>query len=138
MEEEPPSIRPISGNYSIVADFGHRFHPVLKEPKMHTGIDIKAPIGTPVVATSDGIIIKAEHGKSYGNYIIIKHDDEYETRYAHLSQLKVKSGERISKGSVIGLVGNTGMSTAPHLHYEVIKNGEKVNPKDYYPDIQRI
>jgi len=137
-KDEPPSIRPISGNYSITAGFGRRFHPVLKENKMHSGIDIKAPIGTPVLATSDGMIIKAEHGKSYGNYIVIKHDDEYETRYAHLSQLKVKPGETISKGSVIGLVGNTGASTAPHLHYEVIKNGEKVNPKDYYPAVQRI
>jgi len=141
IDDEPPSIRPISGNFSVVVGFGFRkkMYPVLSgSRKFHTGIDIKAPIGTPVVATSDGVIIKAENSRLYGNYILIRHDDEYETRYAHLSELKVKPGEKISKGSVIGLVGNTGLAIAPHLHYEVIKNGEKINPKDYYPIAQRI
>ncbi len=73
-----------------------------------------------------------EMENGHGNYIIVQHDETYKTKYSHLSKLKVKVGETIKKGKVIGLVGSSGMSTAPHLHYEVIKNGKKVNPKDYY------
>ena len=130
--DEPPSMHPLNGNFKMTSGFGQRMHPIYKKKKMHTGVDFRAPMGTDVVATSDGVIIKATYHKKHGNYIIVQHDDEYKTKYSHLSKLKVKEGDSVKKGNVIGLVGNSGMSTLPHLHYEVIKNGKKVNPKDYY------
>ncbi len=131
VNQEPPDAYPVLGDYPIVSSFGKRFHPVYKKAKFHKGIDIKAPTGTHVIATSDGIIIKAEQTDNYGMHIIIQHDKTYKSLYAHLSQMDVKVGEKVSKGQKIGEVGSTGRSTTPHLHYEVIKKGEKVNPEEY-------
>lgn len=128
---EPPNIAPINGKLSITSGFGMRIHPVFKEEKMHKGIDIKAPIGTPVQATSDGTVVTAEFNKFYGKYIVIKHDEQYQTLYAHLSKINVQAGQTIQKGDIIGAVGNTGPSPDPHLHYEVIKDGKYEDPEGY-------
>lgn len=129
---EPPTIHPLKGNFKVTSGFGEKMHPIKKVLKKHTGIDFKAPIGTPVHATSDGIIEKAVMQEtSYGYHIIIKHDDQYQTLYCHLAEIDVVVGQKVKKGEVIGAVGNTGASTGPHLHYEVIKDGKKVNPEPY-------
>lgn len=132
INQEPPEAYPVIGDYPIVATFGKRMHPIQKVMKHHNGIDIKAPIGTPVVASSDGIIVKVEKKEiGYGNHIVIKHDKTYKSMYAHLSMIDVKVGETVSKGQKIGEVGTSGSSLNPHLHYEVIKEGKKVNPEKY-------
>ena len=101
----------------------------------HNGIDILAPIGTKILALADGVIKEAKYDQEYGNYIIIKNDEEYETLYAHLDKINVKEGETILQGKEIGTVGSTGNSTAPHLHLELHYKGEPVNPLDYIEKI---
>lgn len=131
-ENNPPSIRPVDGG-EIAVNFGYGgVHPITKKDYVHNGIDIKAPMGTPVKSASDGIVAKARSKGGWGNLIVIKHDEEFETWYGHLQDFSVKEGEKVSKGQVIGHVGTTGYSTGPHLHYEVRKNGEKVDPVDYF------
>lgn len=130
--KEPPSKSPLGEDFKITAGYGYMQHPILKKRKFHRGIDLIAPSGTPVYATSDGTVVKAEEdAKGYGHHIILKHDSTYQTLYAHLSLIAVEEGQQIKKGELIGKVGNTGMSTGPHLHYEVIKNGKKVDPKPF-------
>lgn len=124
-----PSIKPIDANIS--STFGSKLHPIHKVKKMHKGIDFQANIGTPVIATADGVILLAGVHKKYGKRIQIKHDKGISTLYAHLSKIKVKKGQKIKQGELIGAVGSTGLSTAPHLHYEVRKNNKAVNPKQY-------
>lgn len=130
---DPPDIAPLDGKQSITAEYGPRMHPIFKKEMLHQGVDFKAPAGTPILATADGTVIFAKEEKFYGLKVIIQHDDHYESLYAHMSSIKVKAGEHIKKGTVIGLVGNSGASTAPHLHYEVLKDGQPVNPADYLP-----
>lgn len=130
---EPPDISPLDGQPKVSSGYGQRIHPVLKKKMLHRGIDFKAPMGTPIVATADGVIEFADEEKQYGLKIIIQHDGEYKSLYAHMSEIKVKAGDKVKKGTVIGLVGNSGASTAPHLHYEIIKAGKPVNPADYLP-----
>lgn len=129
--QDPPDISPLGEGFTVTSSFGKRMHPITKVIKLHQGIDLKAPMGTPVYATSDGIVVKAEFHKGYGNHIVIQHDEQYKTLYAQLSKIDVEVGEEIAKGTVIGAVGSSGMSTAPHLHYEVIKGGECQDPEDY-------
>lgn len=129
--QDPPSTTPLEGDYEITSDFGMRMHPIIKEKKMHLGVDFRAPVGTEVVATSNGIVVKAKYTKGYGNYVVIKHDESYETLYSQLSKINVSINQEIKKGEVIGLSGNSGSSTGPHLHYEVRKDGKAVNPADY-------
>ena len=114
----------------IVSGFGMRDHPVLDEPRMHTGIDIKAPVGTEVVATASGKVIIPEEqiGYGYGRPCLIEHKFGYQTLYGHLVRLQVYKNQFVQKGDVIGRVGDTGLSTGPHLHYEVRKNGKPLNP----------
>lgn len=132
---DPPNTYPLGKDFEVSSHFGMRFHPIYKKKKMHQGIDFKAPMGTPVYATADGVIEKAKlgtEGKGYGKHVVIKHDDDFQSLYAQLSEIKVKPGQSVKQGDLIGLVGSSGMSTAPHLHYEVIKNGKKVDPVDYF------
>ena len=130
---DPPSIKPLEGNFKINSGFGKMLKPGIKKRTFHTGIDFVAPLGTPVLATADGKVLVSKSNKSgYGKHIIIQHDDEFKTLYSHLSELKVKVGDEIKIGDVIGLVGSTGTSTGPHLHYEVIKDGKKVDPVEYF------
>ncbi|MDF1865612.1 MAG: M23 family metallopeptidase [Saprospiraceae bacterium] len=129
---EPPSINPLKGNFKVTAEFGKRMHPKLKVMKNHVGVDFKAPMGTPVLATSDGVIEKAIMQETgYGYHIYIKHDENYKTLYSHLSKIDVVVGQKVKKGDIIGAVGTTGASSGPHLHYEVIKDGKKINPEPY-------
>jgi murein DD-endopeptidase MepM/ murein hydrolase activator NlpD len=130
-----PAIQPISNKdlTRTASGWGFRIHPIYKILKFHYGMDFTAPTGTEVYATGNGKIITVEWSRrGYGNQIIIDHGYGYKTMYAHLSEFKVKLGQEVKRGDVIGLVGNTGLSTAPHLHYEVYLNGKKVNPINYY------
>ncbi len=125
-----PAIQPIAKRdlIRISSGFGMRFHPILKIMKMHTGIDFSARRGAPIYATGDGVVAHAKRSPSYGNEVFIKHGFGYQTRYAHMWKYTVHKGQKIKRGDRIGYVGNTGMSTGPHLHYEVIKNGKPVDP----------
>lgn len=125
-----PSRMPLS-NAVLTSDFGMRSHPVLGGRRKHSGIDLAAPSGTPVYATADGIISRADWFSSYGLYVSIEHGASLQTRYAHLSRLAVATGDTVSKGDLIGYVGSTGRSTGPHLHYEVRVDGLAVNPIPY-------
>ncbi|MFT4535076.1 MAG: murein DD-endopeptidase MepM/ murein hydrolase activator NlpD [Saprospiraceae bacterium] len=112
----------------ITSGFGLRMHPVSKTKRFHKGIDIQAIIGTPVVSTGNGKIKDAGYSSCSGHYILIKHNAQYSTRYAHLSKIDVTYSQSVAKGDTIGFVGNSGISLAPHLHYEVIKNETVVDP----------
>lgn len=118
----------------LLSGFGRRLHPIYKVMKMHDGIDFTAEKGTPIQATGDGKVIIAKRSPSYGKYVVIKHNDEYETLYAHLDKLMVKKGQKVTRGEQIGTVGSTGRSTAPHLHYEVHHKDRPVNPISYCVD----
>lgn len=129
---EPPSMAPIQGKAKISSNFGERMHPILKVKKMHKGMDFRAPIGTDVQVTSDGVVEKVEKKETgYGWHIVIRHDESYQTLYAQLSKIDVEVGQKVKKGDTIGAVGNSGASTGPHLHYEVIKDGEHQDPANY-------
>ncbi len=125
-----PSRAPLAVG-STSSGYGMRSHPVLGGQRSHKGIDPAAPTGTPVYATADGVIGRADWFSSYGLFVSIGHGSELETRYAHLSRLTVAAGQSVRKGDVIGYVGSTGRSTGPHLHYEVRVGGEAVNPVPY-------
>lgn len=125
-----PSRMPLS-NAALTSDFGMRTHPVLGGRRSHNGIDLAAPTGTPIHATADGMVSRADRYSSYGLYVQIEHGAALETRYAHMSRIAVAAGERVRKGDIIGYVGSTGRSTGPHLHYEVRVEGEAVNPIPY-------
>lgn len=125
-----PSLTPVN-SYRLTSSFGLRNHPVLGGHRHHAGIDMAAPTGTPVYASADGLISKAEWFGAYGNFISIGHGGELETRYGHLSRMAVTAGQRVQKGDLIGYVGSTGRSTGPHLHYEVRVAGQAVDPMPY-------
>ncbi len=115
----------------LTSGYGMRTHPVLGGRRGHKGVDLAAPTGTPIYATADGIISKAERFSSYGLYVSIEHGAQIQTRFAHMSRIAVANGQRVKKGDVIGYVGSTGRSTGPHLHYEVRVDGKAVNPIPY-------
>ena len=130
-----PAIQPISNKklISLASGYGMRIHPVYKVRKMHQGIDFASPIGTPIYATADGLVTKVEFNFSgYGKMVEIDHGFGYKTRYAHMHGYTVRVGQKIKRGEQIGFVGNTGLSTAPHLHYEVHINGVAQNPVYYF------
>jgi murein DD-endopeptidase MepM/ murein hydrolase activator NlpD len=130
-----PSRMPLSGA-ALTSDFGMRTHPVLGGRRAHKGIDLAAPVGTPIYATADGLVSRADLFSSYGLYVQIEHGADLETRYAHMSRIAVAAGEHVKKGDIIGYVGTTGRSTGPHLHYEVRVDGEAVNPIPYMVESQ--
>ncbi len=129
-----PAIVPIEkGTQRLVSGFGMRIHPIYKTLRMHSGVDFTAPTGTPIYAPGNGVVKTVERNRhGYGLMIVIDHGYGYETLYAHMSKFAVKRGQQVKRGEVIGYVGNTGVSTAPHLHYEVIRHGKKVNPVNYF------
>jgi murein DD-endopeptidase MepM/ murein hydrolase activator NlpD len=130
-----PAIQPIRNidMRRISSYYGYRIDPFYKVKKFHEGIDFSAPKGTPVHVTGDGIVVRViRSNRGYGNEILVDHGFGYMTRYAHLSAFKVKKGQHVKRGQVIGLVGDTGKSTASHLHYEVIKNHHPINPIDFF------
>ncbi len=130
-----PSIMPLRGA-RMSSGYGMRNHPVLRQRRRHNGVDMAAPTGTPVYATADGLVGRADWFSSYGLYISLDHGADLETRYAHLSRLAVAAGDRVKKGDLIGYVGSTGRSTGPHLHYEVRVDGVAVNPIPYMTESQ--
>jgi murein DD-endopeptidase MepM/ murein hydrolase activator NlpD len=115
----------------ITSSFGMRMHPILGFTRMHTGIDFGAPVGTPVFAAGDGVVEKAQWAGGYGRWLQIRHNGQYETGYGHLSGWAVKPGQHVHQGQVVAYVGSTGMSTGPHLHYEIIDHGKKINPSGF-------
>lgn len=125
-----PSLIPVD-NVRLTSDFGLRVHPVLGGVRQHKGIDLAAPVGTPVHAAADGIVGRADWFSSYGLFVALEHGGNIETRYGHMSRLNVAAGQMVHKGDIIGYVGTTGRSTGPHLHYEVRVSGEAVNPLPY-------
>ena len=135
-----PSIKPVRSDklarsIRMLSGFGMRVHPIYKRRRMHSGIDFTAPIGTPVQATGDAVVTAVKKLRTgYGTHVILDHGFGYRTLYGHLSKVTVKEGQRLKRGEVLGLVGSTGASTGPHLHYEVINRNEKVDPIHYCMD----
>ena len=130
-----PAIQPVSNKKlkRLSSYFGYRTDPIYKVRKFHEGIDFSAPVGTPIYATGDGVVKEvAPSNQGYGNTLVIDHGYGYETMYAHIHQFKVKQGEKIKRGQLIATIGNSGKSTAPHLHYEIWKNGNKINPIHFF------
>ncbi|MDR1878477.1 MAG: M23 family metallopeptidase [Bacteroidales bacterium] len=127
-----PAISPVR-NPTVVSGFGMRYHPVYKILRRHTGIDIIGKNGTPIYATADGVVASDMEGYSgYGIMVVLNHGRGYQTLYAHLSKKIVRPGQKIKRGEIIGYMGSSGLAVGVHLHYEVIKNGEKVNPIHYF------
>ena len=130
-----PAIQPIENRdlTLIASGFGHRVHPIYKIMKMHSGIDFSAPVGTPVMSTGDGVVERVTRTeRGLGNQILIDHGYGYKTLYACMDELGIGYGKRVKRGEVLGTVGESGLSVAPHLHYEVQFNGEAVNPINYF------
>lgn len=140
MHASLPAIKPVredklNRNVRAMSGFGVRIHPVLKVKKMHTGIDFTAPVGTAIQVTGNGKVVdvRRESG-GYGLHVVVDHGFGYQTLYAHMKSVDVKVGQKLTRGQKIGTIGNSGTSTAPHLHYEVIYKGQKVNPIHYVID----
>lgn len=129
--QHTPSIWPVEGR--VTSHYGVRRHPISGRTHVHAGIDIGVPTGTPVAATADGVVVAAKMDGGYGLVVTIDHGYGLTTLYAHNSSLKVKAGDAVTRGQVIALSGNTGVSTGPHVHYEVRVNGEPVDPRAYLP-----
>jgi murein DD-endopeptidase MepM/ murein hydrolase activator NlpD len=129
-----PSIQPINNaQSSISSGFGMRIDPIYKVPRLHTGLDFTAPQGTPIYATANGVVEEVGFAASgYGNFVKINHGYNYVTLYGHMVKATARVGQKIQRGQVIGYVGSTGKSTGPHCHYEVIKNGDKIDPIHFF------
>jgi len=129
-----PAIQPVLNKNlkHMASGYGMRIDPIYRVPKFHAGMDFTAPIGTKIFATGNGTVTYASWKQGYGNCVIINHGYGYETLYAHMSAIKVRVGQKVKRKDVIGLIGNTGKSTGPHLHYEVHVKGKPVNPINYY------
>lgn len=130
-----PSVQPVDNGKltGMVASFGRRVHPFYKVLRMHTGVDYALPVGSSVYATADGTVRTIKRSeRGYGNMIVVEHGALYATSYAHLEKINVRQGQSVRRGDVIGEVGNTGLSMAPHLHYEVLYKGEAVDPVNYF------
>ena len=130
LKETLPSIYPVNVPYRS-SSYGWRQDPFRGVRAFHSGLDFSAAHGEPIIATAGGIVVEASHGRNYGKFITIKHGDGLETRYAHASKLFVKKGDLVNKKDIIALVGNTGRSTGPHLHYEIRLNGRPLDPTNY-------
>ena len=129
-----PAIQPVANKdlKRTASGYGYRIHPIYQTRIFHKGMDFACDIGTPVYATADGVVKNARYEKGYGYIVTLDHGYGYETRYAHLKSMSVKKGQRVVRGETIALSGNSGRSTGPHLHYEVLQRGRHVNPAHYY------
>jgi murein DD-endopeptidase MepM/ murein hydrolase activator NlpD len=128
-----PALHPVLEG-RITSDYGMRIHPIFKKRSRHPGVDFAAKSGAPIYAAADGIVKLAQYHGGLGKCVYIDHLYGFETRYGHMKQILVRRGEKVKRGDKIGLVGNTGITTAPHLHFEVHFKGKEVNPKDYFFD----
>lgn len=136
-QDHIPAIMPLKKNQcQIISGFGTRFHPILHYRRMHTGVDLSAKTGTPIYATGDGVVVTSGRCDAslsgYGIAVLVDHGFGYKTLYAHMSETKVKEGQHVKRGELLGLVGSTGLASGPHCHYEVWLNGTKVNPIYYF------
>ena len=129
-----PAIQPVANKdlKRTASGYGYRIHPIYQTRIFHKGMDFACDIGTPIYATADGVVKNARYERGYGYIVTIDHGYGYETRYAHLKKIEVKKGQRVVRGETIALSGNSGRSTGPHLHYEVLQRGRHVNPAHYY------
>ncbi|MDH5366366.1 MAG: M23 family metallopeptidase [Cyclobacteriaceae bacterium] len=129
-----PAIQPIHNKEltRLHTTYGPRFHPILNIWRPHKGLDFTSPKGTPVYATGDAIVQRANYSKSYGFVVYLDHGYDYKTRYAHLFKFNVKKGQQVKRGDIIGYVGNTGVTEAPHLHYEILYKNNQINPIDFF------
>ncbi len=129
-----PAIQPVSNKdlTRIASGFGMRVHPILKIYRPHNGLDFTAPTGVPIYATADGTVKTAENGSGFGNHVVINHGYGFETLYGHMVRIKARAGEKVKRGEVIGYVGSTGLSSGPHCHYEVHRNGIPIDPIYYF------
>ncbi|MBV8254962.1 MAG: M23 family metallopeptidase [Chitinophaga sp.] len=130
-----PAIQPVSNKdlKHIASGFGYRIDPIYKMMKYHSGLDFAAPSGTPIYATGNGVVEEASLSDvGYGNHVVVRHGYGYKTLYGHMLRMKVKAGQSVKRGDVLGWVGSTGKSTGPHCHYEVMKNGTKVDPVYFF------
>ena len=130
-----PAIQPVSNKEltRLASGYGMRMHPIYKVMKMHTGVDFACQRGTPIYATGNGVVaVAVRNGGGYGYEVQVSHGYGYVTLYAHMERFIVKPGQRVKRGQLIGYVGSTGTSVSPHLHYEVIHNGQKVNPIHFF------
>ena len=130
-----PAIQPVANKdlKRMASGYGMRIHPIYKTAKMHSGMDFTAPVGTEIHATGNGTVITVGFGdRGYGNHVILNHGFSYQTLYGHMSKIVVRPGQKLNRGDLIGYVGNSGTSTGPHLHYEVHKNRNPVNPINFY------
>lgn len=123
-----PTQLPVTGHFQVASGFGVRLDPFTHQPSLHEGIDLMAPVGTPVLATAAGEVIRAEYSGAYGNLVELAHQQGFVTRYAHLKTLLVQPGDRVQQHTVLGTLGNSGRSTGPHLHYEVHFKGRAMHP----------
>lgn len=121
-----------AANNVVTCKYGMRTHPITGVYKLHTGVDLRATKGTNIYAANNGTVTTATYNKAYGNYVVIDHGGGVATLYAHMSKINVSRGQTVTQGTVIGLVGSTGYSTGPHLHFEVIRNGKYTNPIDEF------
>jgi len=128
-----PALHPVLEG-RVTSNFGMRLHPILKRHRKHPGIDFAAKIGTPIYAAADGVVKLAKLNGGYGNCVFIDHRYGFETRYGHMQKILVRHGQKVKRGEKIGLVGKTGLATAPHLHFEVHYKGNEVNPRHYFFD----
>jgi murein DD-endopeptidase MepM/ murein hydrolase activator NlpD len=127
-----PNGQPIAGKADVSSEFGLRPNPFgVRSYEMHEGIDFSGPVGKPILATAEGVVVRADYNGGYGNHVKIDHGYNYETLYAHMSEIEVKIGDRIQRGDVVGYLGSTGRSSGPHLHYSIYRNGQAVNPRYY-------
>ncbi len=131
-----PVGRPVD-DLALTSNYGVRSDPFTGHARMHKGIDIPGPVGTPIYATADGIVNRAERMNGYGNLVEISHGNDTQTRYGHLSKLLVQPNERVRRGQLIGLMGSTGRSTGSHLHYEIRVAGEAINPLPFVTGSER-
>lgn len=129
-----PAIQPVANKNlrKMASGFGYRLHPIYKTYKMHEGIDFTAPTGTPIYATGNGRVTTAGPYRGYGNCVVVSHGFGYQTLYGHMYRIKARPGQMVKRGELIGYVGSTGLSSGSHLHYEVIRNGKKINPINYF------
>jgi murein DD-endopeptidase MepM/ murein hydrolase activator NlpD len=128
-----PTGTPVKGGYNLSSGYGLRIDPFTQAMAKHEGLDFAAPVGTPIIASANGVISRAGWDSQYGNVVEVNHAEGFKTRYAHASQLLVRTGQTVKKGDLIAKVGNTGRSSGPHLHYEVIRAGAHINPANMMP-----